>query len=168
MTCGTCSLYCSSCNSSNITQCTACGKGTFMNNGICNPCGNNCLACTSATICDVCIPGYTTNAQGACIMKCELPCLGCQEGHPTLCTSCQKGSVLNQTTKRCEIDLSCNNHSNCSSCGQGLNHILVEFATGATCDQCPNITNCIQCDYVNTYSCAICTKGFFSNSSGQC
>ena len=35
VTCGTCSVHCSECNSSNITQCLSCSKGMFMNNDIC-------------------------------------------------------------------------------------------------------------------------------------
>lgn len=128
-------------------------------------CPANCLQCNNG-FCAICINGYTPNDKGTCVMKCKLPCLTCKEGSPSVCLSCQGGSQV--VNNECVLDITCNSFSNCTSCGQGLNYILVPSDTGATCQPCPALTNCLQCDQVDTYSCAICQSLFFHNSSGMC
>ena len=66
------------------------------------------------------------------------------------------------------MNTSCNSDSSCTSCGQGLNYFLLSTSSGATCEECPEITSCIQCDSVNTYKCSLCRKGYYINKNGTC
>jgi hypothetical protein len=116
----------------------------------------------SGTVCASCITGYSVNSAGVCVLSCQLPCISCLDNLPTACTACQSGSGLSGNT--CVLDLSCNNGSSCTDCGQGLNYVLV----AGQCLGCPTIANCVQCSSTNSYLCAICRSGFYLNSSGLC
>jgi hypothetical protein len=166
--CGACTAFCSECNPLNITECITCQRGMYKINGICQPCATGCLACTNANTCDICQDGFTANSAGVCEVRCQLPCLTCSSTNPTLCLSCQSGSTLDTNTNTCVIDLSCNSNSSCITCGQALNYFLLPSTGGATCQLCPVLSNCVQCDYIDPNSCAICAKGLYRNSTGHC
>ena len=163
-TCIGCSLFCSKCNASNITQCTRCGLAMQMVAGQCEQCPLNCLEC-SGSRCDICSAGYMPNSNGTCVMKCRIPCINCVENSPTMCTGCQRGAYLTNNT--CHIDLSCNANNNCTFCAVGFNYILVvNGSLGSNCQPCPSIANCIQCSRVDSYRCSLCQRGYFSNAPG--
>ena len=165
-TCKKCSIYCSACDSGNITSCLNCSKGLELLNGRCEPCPSNCLSC-KGTSCIVCASGFIPNLSYACVPECRLPCTSCSETNSSLCTGCQKGSTL--VNGQCVLDLACNNDSSCTYCGQGLNYFLNPIsATGGTCLQCPSISNCLQCNELLTSSCMICEDGFFVDEFGSC
>jgi len=159
--CRSCIISCSSCNPANITECTSCGKGLQLLNGACIQCPNKCAQCNNGN-CAVCVPGYSPNANGVCVLNCKLPCATCYDNQPSACLSCYSGSNL--VGFGCQIDLSCNNGSTCTDCGQGLGYILV----AGQCLGCSQLSNCVQCSQTNSELCAICSTGFFVNSSSLC
>jgi hypothetical protein len=71
-------------------------------------------------------------------------------------------------SQTCQFDLACKATLSCLNCGQGFNLVLLPKLTGATCLACPFIANCSQCDYVNSYRCAICREGHFVDQNGYC
>jgi len=141
-----------------ITFCTACGAGLQLSQGNCISCPEKCKSCSSGK-CAICISGYRPNSAGVCVKNCELPCATCVDNRPKVCTGCYSGSVLSGTN--CAIDLSCNDHGNCTDCGQGTGYILI----GASCLRCGNIQNCVQCSQTNSQLCAICNNGYFINGT---
>lgn len=57
--------------------------------------------------------------------------------------------------------MTCNNDNSCTDCGQGNGYILV----GARCEKCASINKCMQCSQTNPQACAICSPGYFINST---
>jgi len=159
--CRSCIATCSSCSPSNITQCTSCAHGLQLSGGSCIQCPQNCLSCNNG-ICATCISGYTPNAIGVCVLNCQLPCATCIENQPQACLSCYGGSAL--INNICNINLSCNNDSSCTDCGQGLNYILI----ASQCLPCTQIPNCLQCSVSNSQICSICALGYFINGASGC
>ena len=156
--CRGCSISCSACNPLNITECTACAAGLQLLNGKCDTCPENCLQC-NGNACGSCVKGYTTNSNSVCILKCQLPCVKCADGQPTVCTTCQLGSSL--VNSQCILNTTCNSDNSCTYCGQGLGYFYVPTSSGGYCSQCPTIANCAQCNENSAYSCAVCKNGFF-------
>ena len=164
-TCRGCSLKCSSCKATNITECTACAKGLQLRDSECVPCPENCLGCKD-NVCADCIPGYKPNDAGVCVLKCQLPCVTCNDNQPTSCLSCQAGSTL--VGNACQINDTCNGDESCDYCGQGLGFFRVSTGTGFICSECPVIENCLQCDSTNPYECVICANGYYADLDGVC
>jgi hypothetical protein len=104
-TCRGCAITCSDCSSSDITQCTACGKGLQLVSAKCIQCPDNCLECNSGN-CQTCIPGYAPNAAGTCVPNCRLPCATCVDFQPATCLSCFNSASVSSGT--CVASLSCN------------------------------------------------------------
>lgn len=159
--CRGCSSSCSNCSATNITQCTSCAGGLNLINSACVSCPSNCQACNNG-ICTTCIPGFNPNSAGLCVPNCQISCATCADNQPFVCLSCYSGANLVGTT--CQLDLSCNNNSTCTDCGQGLGYILV----GANCIQCNSISNCLQCDPINSQQCSLCLNGYYINGSNLC
>ena len=158
--CRGCAITCAQCNPLNITECTSCADGLFLDySRQCVKCPEKCLECGSATVCGVCVDGYTPNAAGVCVLSCQLPCISCLDNQPTKCTACPYPS--SPVNNICVPSFPCNTGSTCQDCGYGLNYYWTSTGTGATCQPCPTIANCIQCDGLNTYKCLICLNGFY-------
>ena len=163
-TCRGCAISCSDCLASDITQCTACGRGLQLVAGQCVQCPDYCYVCNNNK-CQTCVPGYNPNSEGVCVVSCRMPCATCVDNQPTVCLSCFGSSTLSSNT--CIPDLGCNATSTCTNCPQGLNL----YIQGGVCYPCSLITtipNCIQCSQTNQQNCAICRDGFFLTSNGSC
>ena len=93
------------------------------------------------------------------MLKCQLPCITCVDNKPHECLSCQYGSTL--VNRICEVDLRCSLSNTCSTCSQGSGYFLAPQSNGASCQKCPSLPNCIQCDYLNIQNCAICKAGYY-------
>ncbi len=132
--CRGCVMSCSSCNASNITQCTSCAHGLQLVNGSCISCPNNCKECNEG-VCSTCFPGFQTNSLGQCVLQCFVPCASCPDNQPTVCLSCFNGAIFDSATNSCSLNTTCNTNSNCEDCGVGFNYVNV----GGTCLPCPTI-----------------------------
>jgi hypothetical protein len=161
-----CSIFCSSCELTNVTLCTSCDRGLVLVNSQCVPCPLNCLDCRNLTFCDTCLNGFVANDTGACVTQCQLPCVTCMSGQPSNCTSCPSGATLSSGV--CSFDLTCNSTSNCTYCGQVFNYYLVPTVTGNICLNCSTISNCIQCNAADPTKCLLCTNGYYPNAIGAC
>ena len=107
------------------------------------------------------------NSSGVCVPSCDLSCVTCESGQPSVCLSCQYGSTLQNG--KCVVDTACNANNTCTNCGQGLNYFLVPVSTaGGHCVQCSNLSNCVQCNPNNPYRCLVCTRGYFVDLEGNC
>ena len=165
--CQKCSLSCSSCDSFNVTKCTSCGKGLILNNDQCVPCPAHCMDCTSSA-CFSCFRGFSLNSNGVCVANCKLPCITCADNQPSNCTSCQQGSILN-ANGTCSLDTACSISNTCSNCGQGLGYFLIPYPNnGGSCQPCLNAANCLQCNTLDPYTCAICSYGYHLETNGSC
>lgn len=165
-TCRGCSIFCSSCNPTNITECTGCADGFQLIGGKCDPCPSNCLECSGSS-CILCRKGFSSNSNGVCVSKCEVSCVTCMSSQPSVCLVCQSGSTL--VSGKCVLDISCNANNSCTSCGQGIGYFLVPVSSvGGYCSQCPNITNCLQCNPNNAFYCLLCANGYFLETNGTC
>ena len=97
------SSNCARCLSSNVTQCTSCYKGTYLNGGVCLSCMTGCAKCLSLGQCTACAEGYIPAQSGSTAgnagnglltcQQCSSPCTTC-EGSSLSCTSCPNGFSL--------------------------------------------------------------------------
>lgn len=160
-TCVGCTTYCSNCTVNNITHCTSCAPGLSLVNSKCISCPEKCREC-SGKKCTTCIFGYTPNSNGECILSCEISCATCADNRPSRCLTCYTGAKL--VDKKCVQDLSCNNDSSCTDCGQALGY----YRVGSSCLPCPISANCLQCDMTSPQECLICENGFYVNTNMTC
>ena len=146
---------------SNISQCTSCTTGLYLNSNsssciLCNP---SCLSCTdTATNCLACYPGYTFNLQQCSL--CPNNCVNCFSN--TTCNQCDKGYGLTASgvCRKCLIYCSeCNpsNITECTNCAAGL-----ELVNGK-CQSCPSF--CLQCSGA---VCTTCLFGYTPNANSTC
>jgi len=167
--CAPCVLGCLTCNPAQLTTCTTCAPGYFLNStSNCQACISNCVQCSSVG-CMQCTAGYTLNAVFNCQLNCIAPCAECKDANPSACTSCVAGYVLNQTTGTCSPDVSCSSTSSCFVCpyGYSLQSASVPGKIIQTCQQCNTTSNCARCSLTNTSQCLSCPMGYFLNS-GVC
>ena len=167
--CRGCSIQCAECNLYNITECTACSDGLFLNsNSQCEACPANCESCGSATSCAYCEDGYSVSSTSSlCVAECQLPCLTCADNNPSYCLSCPVNAEA--VNGACVANFTCNSTSTCTDCGYGLNYIFAPISTTtAVCAPCPDLPNCIQCDDVDNYVCSICKNGYYLNDNLAC
>jgi hypothetical protein len=105
-TCVACNSNCARCTSSNITFCTSCHSGFYLNNNnVCVACGVGCSSCSSLNICFSCKSGYIaqmqasylpTSVQPQICMPCLSPCQTCL-GAISTCLSCVNSFTLQGT-----------------------------------------------------------------------
>jgi hypothetical protein len=67
----------------------------------------------------------------------------------------------------CVYNAICNQNATCSSCPYGYYLTNITNMQGV-CAQCPNITNCLACNPLNSTSCFLCDAGFFATTAGAC
>ena len=83
-----------------------------------------------------------------------------------MCTSCPFGA--SPVSNVCNVAFACNTDSSCQDCGFGLNYYWASTGTGANCLPCPTISNCVQCDELQTLKCSICSNGYYLDNAGSC
>jgi hypothetical protein len=119
-----------SCNK--YANCTYCGQGTgyILVGATCVKCGQiaNCSQCsqTKSQICSICLSGY--HLKNNLCESCPSNCITCIS--QTLCTGCQSGYTLVNSTKQSQClqcsspCLTCQNfQSYCTSCISGYTKI---------------------------------------------
>ncbi len=123
-TCAECATGCTSCSTTDISNCTSCNEGFYplleseTNVLRCSICMQNCRSCSNSTKCDQCVAGYRLSQDSTgCIEKCDSNCLTCSDNDMTVCTSCYAGNTLVGT--ECVVNLACNTNKNCTVCGDG-------------------------------------------------
>ena len=60
-----CGIYCNVCQYSSaaeLSECTVCIDGYYLDNHTCIQCPANCLICSNATSCDMCHEGWAINS----------------------------------------------------------------------------------------------------------
>jgi hypothetical protein len=90
----------SSNSSSNLTMCTSCFPGSYLNGTSCASCNTGCAFCATLGQCLICSPGYIATQSGSIAgnleggilncTPCTSPCASC-EGSSLTCTSCVSG-----------------------------------------------------------------------------
>lgn len=107
-TCVQCNTNCARCLVTNVTSCTSCMTGSYLNlnTNACVSCSVGCASCTSLSACFSCKSGYIAQTQASLIASASiqpiacLPCLNpCQTctGSMITCLSCVTGFTLQGT-----------------------------------------------------------------------
>lgn len=187
---GVCDPGCYSCSQTNPSSCTVCIPGFYLttigtnnaNLGVCTPCTNTqCMYCstTNPNTCLSCFAGaFLSN--GACT-SCNFPCVTCNNGSASSCTSCPSGYVLYANSTCAQISSNSTCGQNCGTCTQAsssaspacINCLAGFVLAGGYCVMCPNA--CSVCSLnQNTLSnnqptCTACNVGYYLNTqSSQC
>ncbi|KAL4456740.1 hypothetical protein ABPG73_014766 [Tetrahymena malaccensis] len=148
--------YCQICMSScqtciNLTSCTSCVQGYYLNGSICSQCDSSCLSCSGSTSsdCSVCAQsGYyiSLNLNKKCVASCDTS----QAQYIDFSTNpqqpyCRKCSSLCQT---------CSDSQSCTTCIQGY------YLQASQCFPCD--TSCLSCSKAGPSNCIVCQQqGYF-------
>ncbi|MBQ8476847.1 hypothetical protein IJ531_07285 [bacterium] len=161
-----CSSKWSGCVSCNLSNCTECSLGYYINGTGCTVCSNvsaGCYKCSSGTVCTGCNAGYykntSTNKCVACSASqyCPKDTLGTPSacsGNITGCSSCSGGSC-----STCSSGYYKNTSNKCTACSN--------VSTG--CNTCSSNSVCTRCNagyYLNTSTkkCVACTASQYCPS----
>ena len=117
-TCSQCSAgsNCQRCSPSDLSSCTSCYEGAYLNNSQCTSCPTGCASCLSSSLCLSCQDGYVAVGLPQLISinnlpvdsvgpvtcsACESPCATCYND-PRTCLSCVSGYIY--LLNRCVSD----------------------------------------------------------------
>lgn len=156
-TCLPCSPLCVTC--SDISTCTACAPGQFVNSGQCANCPLNCFNCSDASTCIICQEGFiliaNVSANSIVCGACTAFCSECNATNITQCITCQKGMyMLNGLCQPCRDGcIECTNAQVCDLCRDGL----VANAAGVCETRCQ--LPCLTCAANNPTLCLSCQSG---------
>ncbi|KAL7714415.1 Furin repeat-containing protein [Entamoeba marina] len=139
--------YCNKCND-NVTTCSECSTGYYINSNECHPCPSNCVGCSyddeTATItCNSCDSNYGL-INNEC-NKCEdTSCRNC-DGDTTLCRRCLDDSYIltNFTCDKCNEKCEYSGYDFSSSCTY-LPYKCRLYENG--CEEIDENGDCIKCD----------------------
>jgi proprotein convertase subtilisin/kexin type 5 len=160
--CTQCFNGCPSCDPNNLMTCLSCGVRRYTDGSSnCQACPAGCQNCKSSTSCTSCFPNYVMVGQ-LCESGPAWPCVSASNG---VCTKCVDGFSLSNSS--CVYNAICNQNATCSSCPYGYYLTNITNMQGV-CAQCPNITNCLACNPLNSTSCFLCDAGFFATTAGAC
>ncbi len=162
--CTNCSSEISNCAECfNLTQCTKCNAGFYLNSGSCIQCsaGSYCNGITQTK----CPAGKYSSSAGA------TTCANCQAGKwssagSTTCTDCPAGYACNGagTATKCSAgQYAIKGSSSCKNCPTGQ----YSFAGASSCSTCSSkIANCTACSASgSTVKCLACASGYKLNST---
>ena len=155
---------CLNCSIANITMCTGCNKGLFLQNGSCMPCPPLCASCNSNG-CLMFKPEVKKVDDIILLVSCRFPCMTCNGTDPFYCTVCEPGFAnVNGTCEPCTPSSNCEtcNASAPSQCTSCVSNGFLNTATN-TCSYCSE--NCIACQ--GEGNCTYCVTGF-SPVNGIC
>lgn len=78
------------------------------------------------------------------------------------CNKCFGGYALNTAANTCDVSLSCNTASTCTTCAQGYT------LSAGRCVACSLPANCASCSPTSSTTCVKCNKGFYLNAANAC
>lgn len=160
--CKLCPSSCTNCKIiNNITTCTLCSAGTYLDtaSGLCRSCPNGAATCDNIQI-TTCIVGYYLVSPIVC-----LPCVAnCQQCSTADCFLCNQGYYKNSSggCVACNSSLSCQGCTSISACTSCASGFYLTTTAPRKCLSCS--TNCLTC---TSSACTICAPGYY-RASGIC
>ncbi len=180
---------CIQCNPANLSICTSCIQGYFVNqtSNTCQPCNVPGCAynkCNNNGICTqfaglltftYTSTNATTTTTNYVPYLCDVGCANCLSTFPAVCLLCSNGYYMTNpsTTTNIANCLPCGTNcltclsTNPNFCQSCYSNAFINITAG-TCQVCNPNSNCLTCNSNNLNVCTSCPLGYQVSSSGTC